>query len=592
VKRILTVTDGLMQAQVRSSMNVLLERISQLGAVTQGPEVQIKDYRVPDLRLGYDGQALSYTLVDDLTAVMDGTATIFSRAGDNYVRISTNVKKNGERAIGTILDPKGRAIAAINKGEAFYGVIDILGTPYFTGYEPLKDAHGTVVGIAYVGYKVDLAELNAAISAGRILDQGFIALFDRQSNLRQHSEHLESEFIQSLVAGENSDWMLSHDEFTPWGYDIVTGYSDDDITFLLEKTFAVDIIAGVLVASIIITLVYTLLNRVVVGRLKDTTSTLVSITQGEGDLTRRFNSVSTDEFGEMAKGFDELLERVRMTIVQLDKRGDELVSEASQLSEIAQLSSDTIAVQAQETEQLATAVQEMSMTAQSVAQSAASGEEAAKNVQKETDEATSFLNVMMDSLQKQSNELKDSEAILTALKRASDNIGQVSEVINDIAEQTNLLSLNAAIEAARAGEYGRGFAVVADEVRTLAGRTQSSTGEIEQLIGRLHEGVTEVSQIMLTQLEQAEQNVITSETASESLKRVTNAVSTINQLNAEVASAAEEQSAVSEEISRNITHIKDSSENSAEYAEKTRMASQSLQQLAEDINQVLATYKT
>jgi methyl-accepting chemotaxis protein len=281
-----------------------------------------------------------------------------------------------------------------------------------------------------------------------------------------------------------------------------------------------------------------------------------------------------------------------MTIVQLDKRGDELVAQAGELSEIAQLSSDTIAVQTQETEQLAAAVHEMSMTAQSVAQSAASGEDSAKNVQKETDEANSFLDAMMGSLQKQSADLKGSEAILTALKQSSDDIGQISEVIHTIAEQTNLLSLNAAIEAARAGEYGRGFAVVAEEVRTLAGRTQSSTGEIEQLIGRLHEGVAQVSQIMLAQLEQAEQNVITSETASESLKRVTDAVRTINQLNTEVASAAEEQSAVSEEISRNITHIKNSSESSSEHAAKTRMASQSLQQLAEDINQVLATYKT
>ncbi|MEX1201547.1 MAG: Cache 3/Cache 2 fusion domain-containing protein [Methylophaga sp.] len=591
--RFLTVTDSLMRQQVKASMSVLLDRIERLGRPEQVGQTQVGDSRVPDLQFGDQSQALQFDLVDRLTDLMGGTATLFSRSGDDFVRISTNVKTaDGQRAVGTKLDSEGSAIKAIRDGEAFYGVVDILGNPYFTAYEPIKDRFNHVIGIAYVGYQVDLDELNAAVAESRVLQQGFVALTDRRGNLREHSDNYDVQTLTTILAEPGDDWRVTRTAFDPWGYQIEVGYSEQEIDNLLWATSIKLLLSALLMGGIIVALIYVLLNRVVVSRVHKLIAALHQITSGEGDLTRRFNSQSSDEFGQMANAFDKLLETLRQTIVQLDGRSDELVTASGQLSDIAELSSQAVRRQSEQTEQAATAVHEMSMTAQSVAQSAVGAESAAQNVQWQTDEANELISRMRQAIESQSNEFKDSASLLDSLKQASNDISQVSEVIRSIAEQTNLLSLNAAIEAARAGEHGRGFAVVADEVRTLAGRTQSSTGEIEALIGRLHQGVEQVAVLMETQVKQAEVNVNAGQEASGALTKVMAAVKEINHLNSEIASAAEQQSAVTEEISRNVTQIRDQSETNAEQSVQTREAGQVLQQLTEQIKKILASYKT
>lgn len=588
----LNVINSLMLGQVSSSMRSTLDMISNKGAVSQTGAVTVNGNLVNDISFGGEPQALNYSLVDKIAQLNGGTATIFSKHNDDFVRVSTNVQKEGKRAIGTVLDPNGLAIKQIRAGKPFYGVVDILGEPYFTGYEPLKNAFDEVVGIAYVGYKVNMEEVNAVIASGKLLDQGFIALIDGKNQIRQHSAHQLESVIADVFNNPGDIWRVHERLFSPWGYKIVVAYSEDDISTLLwQKALVYFFVASVLGFSVV-ALVYYLLQRVVVSRLAQTTNTLVSITEGEGDLTQRFNSSSKDEFGQMANGFDKLLERVRQTIVAVEFKSKELVNSAESLNQIAQSSERINKEQAVETEQAATAVNQMSATAQSVAESTMSGEQASNQVQQQASEASQFLKQMADALKAQADEIKASEQTLLSLKKASSDIGQVSDVIHNIAEQTNLLSLNAAIEAARAGESGRGFSVVADEVRTLAGKTQSSTGEIEKLIQRLHSDVDKVSQTMLIQIEHANHNVQASETAIASIEGVLSAADKIHALNTDIASAAEQQSAVSEEVSRNVTSIMDHARKSASHSEETAKASHDLQSLAVSIKELISQYKT
>ena len=149
--QVLSVTDALMMQQTRSSMALLAERSTVLGEASIGSQVAVAGKQVPDLLLGEKGQANNYDLVDGVVKVTGGTATLFVKSGDEYVRISTNVKKDNERATGTSLAPQGKAFAAIRQGQAYYGAVDILGTPYLTGYEPIRNARKEVIGIMYVG---------------------------------------------------------------------------------------------------------------------------------------------------------------------------------------------------------------------------------------------------------------------------------------------------------------------------------------------------------------------------------------------------------------------------------------------------------
>lgn len=171
---ILTVTDTIMLERVKSSMALLKQRGEAIGEPNQTDIVTVKNTQARQLRLGNAEQANTFDLVDNLTSVMGGTATLFSKTGDDYIRVSTNVIKNGERAIGTKLAPDGKAIKKINQQEAYYGAVDILGSPYLTGYEPMFNSSGDVVGIWYVGYSADLNVLEQAIKQSHVLKKALL----------------------------------------------------------------------------------------------------------------------------------------------------------------------------------------------------------------------------------------------------------------------------------------------------------------------------------------------------------------------------------------------------------------------------------
>ena len=311
----------------------------------------------------------------------------------------------------------------------------------------------------------------------------------------------------------------------------------------------------------------------VAARLKD-------IASGEGDLTRRLDYTREDELGELTGWFNRFLDKLQPVIAQvktslLDARGT-----ADQCAAIASQTSAGMQQQFREVDQVATASHEMSATAQDVAHSAAQAADAARGADQATREGLALVATTRQAIGQLATGMDAAMAEVQQLEHRSEQIGTVLDVIRAIAEQTNLLALNAAIEAARAGEAGRGFAVVADEVRSLARRTQESVEEIREVIEGLQQGTREVVDSMHGSQRQAQGSVAQVELTVPALQRIGEAVAVITDMNLQIASAAEEQSAVAEEVNRNVATIRDVTESLSGQAEESARISRSLNQLA------------
>ena len=313
--------------------------------------------------------------------------------------------------------------------------------------------------------------------------------------------------------------------------------------------------------------------------------------ESNNDLSVRSNNNSKDELGSMSSAFNKMLEKFEALVQQIQSSSVQLAAASEEVSSVAQESTNSILQQRSETDMIATAMNEMSATVQEVANSAESAAGAAHSANNDAQGGSSIVKNTARVIAQLASDVTDASDVIHQLESDSENIGSILDVIKNIAEQTNLLALNAAIEAARAGEQGRGFAVVADEVRTLASRTQESTQEIEEMISKLQNGAKHAVDVMDKGRNQAIEGEQQAKEASESLEAITRAVSTINEMNTHIASAAEQQSATANEMNQNIVNISQVSEQTASGSEQTTMAANELAKLASDLQQLVGQFK-
>lgn len=359
-----------------------------------------------------------------------------------------------------------------------------------------------------------------------------------------------------------------------------------------EGTSAVEMIMLVgtvisLVLGIVVAFVISRMITAPLGQVVERTKLIA-----RGDLTGPpLNSKGEDELAELSGAINKMSVGLQQLVRQISGSAQHIGSSSRELSKITEKTSQSMSEQQLQTEKVATAMSRVSSTVQEVSSNISGTAQAAGEANRETAEGRKMVNDAIEAIQQLAGQIECAAEVIHQLEQDSENISTVLDVINGVAEQTNLLALNAAIEAARAGEQGRGFAVVADEVRTLAGCTQRSTEEINQVIEKLQSGSRRAVEVMNQSREQAQAVVEQATNAGVSLSAISSAVERINDMSIQIASAAEQQSATAAEVSDNIACITQMANETSEAAQKTADASEDLARLGSELQGLVGKFR-
>ncbi|SEP20059.1 methyl-accepting chemotaxis protein [Aquisalimonas asiatica] len=471
----------------------------------------------------------------------------------------------------------------------------------------IEGGDGDIVGVQSVD--ISLEQLRERVSEIEFGDSGYLMVIEDSGTVLvdpQNPEHafedirsLDGEGYSTLAAAADGSLTVSLDgeayqanvyTSPELGWRFIGVIPRNEMLAAANRMTTQMVVAGLVVIALVIG-VALVFARYLTRPIRTLTDRMRDIAAGEGDLTQRLPVQGRDEMAELATGFNGFVDKVQSAISDVDGTTHELASAATELEQVATSTRDIVRKQGDETDQIASAINEMTATIQEISANGSTVQQAAGQADSSARAGHEHVSENFESMQTLAEDIDATSQAVTALAERSREIETVLDVIHEVTEQTNLLALNAAIEAARAGEHGRGFAVVADEVRGLAKRSNESAGQIREIIGNLRSETDTAVETMQNSRARSERNLERARTAGESIETIKHEVGRIHEQITQIATSAEEQSQVAEEINRNITAIVEAARNSSSGMEQTRQSSEEVARTGERLRQVVGRFR-
>jgi len=583
----LTTVDTMARAQVEAAMRVLVDAGRAKGVPSVKGQTELQGKSVPNLTLGTESQVMSFGVVDRVKELAGSTATLFAWDGHNFVRVTTNVlKPDGTRAVGTVLDPAGKAFAALHAGQSFEGVVDILGVPYITSYAPMTDAAGRLVGAWYVGYRLDsIVALGKSIEEATILDHGFVALVKPTGDLIFHGQQISDAGLDELRKNSRG-WTMRETPFPAWGYKVLVAYPNLDVLKLELKIMALPAAGTVLMVVVILIIQLVTLQRLILRPVCNLTDHLKT-----ADLNTLLDSDQNDEIGALAQNFNEYVLGLRRTLFRVRSGSTATTGKSNEIRGISHTAVARMAEQRQHAEETAAAVEKLS---RDIANISNHTEDASRQAKAAAGAARKGADLVASStrfMQELSEDTQQSAGRLASLSQRAEEIGSIVGVIEEIAAGTNLLALNASIEAARAGEHGRGFAVVAGEVRRLAERTAQATQQVAELVRGIKDETAQTATGIRAACDRAIGGAETIASLSSTFQEIAGLVIEVESRVDQIAQSAHAEAAAAAAASGAMRTVATTSQESARGAEQVVAATGELLETAHTLESMVEQFR-